>query len=96
MSLVKLGEQLGTLLEEKGKAYGDAFNTSADFLRLYFPSGVPVECYAEALAMIRIHDKFKRIATSRKDPMGEDPWKDIAGYAMLAYHSKRTNLSDPL
>ncbi len=32
--------------------------------------------------MIRILDKCFRIATHR-DALGEDPWQDVAGYALL-------------
>ncbi len=34
------------------------------------------------LALVRIFDKMKRIAT-QKDAFGESPFKDIAGYGLL-------------
>jgi hypothetical protein len=38
--------------------------------------------YQDLGAMIRILDKFFRIAT-KKDAFGESPWTDVAGYAIL-------------
>lgn len=36
------------------------------------------------LAIVRVFDKMMRIATD-KDAFGEDPWRDIAGYAILLH-----------
>lgn len=82
----KLGIELGELLESKQAAYGDSFGTAPAILGLLFPDGIPVLGYRDVLTIVRIIDKIGRICTAagKGDPMGEDPWRDIAGYAMLA------------
>ena len=81
--LIETAREIGALLEEKNEAYGDAFSKSEKILQVLFPEGVPVEQYCDLLAVTRILDKLFRIATN-KDAFGEDPWRDIAGYAILA------------
>lgn len=75
-----------SLLIEKRKAYGNAFFQSSSILQLLYPNGIPVESYNDALTILRICDKLFRIANSqgKRDSMNEDPWQDIAGYAILA------------
>ena len=81
-----LGYELGALLEEKQRAYGNVFSVTPAIIGLLFPDGIPVLAYRDLLTLVRILDKVGRITTAagRGDPMGEDPWRDIAGYAMLA------------
>ncbi len=74
---------LGKLLLEKQLAYGDSFGRAPKILSILFPSGVPVDRYADMLCIVRVLDKLSRIATDR-DAFGESPWNDIAGYAILA------------
>jgi len=69
--------------DEKQKAYGDSFGKSREVIRILYPDGISREQYADALAVIRVIDKLFRIATDR-DALGESPWQDIAGYALLA------------
>lgn len=78
----ELGERIGKLLEEKNAAYGNSFDDAGDFLKLLYPKGVSVEQMNDALCLVRIFDKMKRIATN-KDAFGESPYQDIAGYAIL-------------
>lgn len=78
----KLANGIGKLTDEKNKAYGDSFAQAGDFLRLLFPLGVPPDKYTDMLAIIRIFDKLKRIATD-KDALGESPYADICGYGLL-------------
>lgn len=81
-SLLDLATEIGNLVEEKNRAYGDSFAKTGDFLRLLYPNGIPPEKYGDALCIVRIFDKLKRIATD-KDALGESPYRDIAGYALL-------------
>lgn len=74
--------QVGTLVTEKNKAYGDSFSKSAAYLELLFPDGIPVDKYSDVLILIRDFDKNMRIANS-KDAFGESPYMDKAGYAIL-------------
>ena len=78
----ELGKEIGEIVDEKNEAYGDSFATSGEFLKLLWPDGIPPEDYGDALALVRIFDKCKRIAT-RKDAFGESPYRDIAGYGLL-------------
>jgi hypothetical protein len=82
MKYEKIGTEIGKLVDEKNAAYGDAFNKSADFLNLLYPDGVKPEQYGDMLALVRDFDKSMRIAT-HKDALGENPWRDKAGYGIL-------------
>lgn len=81
-----VAQDIGAILNEKAKAYGDSYKTGGDFVRLLYPNGVPVEAYDDLLTMVRMFDKMKRVANNpgQADPGGEDPFQDVAGYAILA------------
>lgn len=78
-----IGKELGALCDEKNAAYGDSFKRSGRLLETLYPNGIQAADMDDALAMVRVIDKMFRIAT-HKDAFGEDPWRDIAGYAILA------------
>lgn len=78
----KLGQEIGTLVDEKNAAYGDSFGQVGKFLEILYPNGIPVHAYTDALCIVRIFDKLKRIAT-KKDAFSESPYRDIGGYALL-------------
>ena len=82
MNYELLGKDVGALVDEKNKAYGDSFAKCGEFLRLLWPAGVPPADYGDMLGVIRIFDKLVRIATN-KDFGGESPFRDIAGYGLL-------------
>lgn len=71
------------LVIEKQAAYGDSFGKSGEVMRILYPDGVPPEKLEDALTVVRVIDKLFRIATDR-DALGESPWKDVLGYALLA------------
>lgn len=79
----EIAAEIGALVETKNAAYGDAFGKTEAFLRLLYPHGIGPEQYADALCIVRVWDKLNRIATDR-DALGESPWRDIAGYGVLA------------
>lgn len=86
-----LATSLGELLNEKQAAYGDAFGNMDDIFNILYPEGISPHQYEDILTIARIMDKIFRIANlpkSKKDTMGEEPWKDIAGYALLALSKK--------
>lgn len=83
----KIGESIGSLVDEKNRAYGDSFNKAGDFLKLLYPNGVQPEQYGDMLGLVRVFDKQMRIATA-KDALGENPWRDIGGYAILKSEEK--------
>jgi hypothetical protein len=77
-----IGAEIGRLVDKKQKAYGRSFEHVGQILRIIFSSGIRPDQYDDLGAMIRIIDKLFRIATSKK-AFGEDPWEDVAGYALL-------------
>ena len=77
-----LGSEVGKLVEEKQLAYGDSFGRSGECLRQMFPDGIKKEQYGDLLTIARILDKLFRIA-SDPDAFAENPYQDIAGYALL-------------
>jgi hypothetical protein len=78
----KIGNQIGSLVDEKNAAYGSSFSECHKILSVLYPNGIKPEQFTDALAIIRVIDKLFRIA-NKKDAFGESPWKDIAGYALL-------------
>lgn len=78
----QVGAAIGRIVDTKNAAYGDSFHRSGDILRILYPHGVRPDQFEDLLAMTRCIDKFFRIAT-KKTAFGEDPWQDIAGYALL-------------
>lgn len=78
----KIATELGKLVEEKQKAYGDSFSKSEEIIKVLYPDGVKPENYRDLLTLVRMIDKMFRIATS-KNAFGESPYRDIAGYALL-------------
>lgn len=84
-----LAEQVGHLVDEKNAAYGASFEQAGDFLKLLYPNGIPVDAYTDALCIVRIFDKLKRLGNSSNLPANEgkiDAWKDIVGYGLLGLH----------
>jgi hypothetical protein len=78
-----LGARIGALVDTKQAAYGDSFGKAGAILRILYPQGIPLEKVDDVLTVARVVDKLFRIATDR-DALGESPWGDIAGYALLA------------
>jgi hypothetical protein len=86
----QIGEEIGSLVDEKNAAYGSSFAECHKLLSVLYPNGIQPEQYTDALAIIRVIDKLFRIA-NKKNAFGESPWNDIAGYAILgvANHDKK-------
>lgn len=80
--LETIANEIGELVQEKNKAYGNSFGKSGDFLKLLYPDGIKPEQYQDMLLVVRIFDKQMRIA-NKKDAFGESPYRDIAGYGIL-------------
>lgn len=77
-------EEIGRLVADKQKAYGDSFGKAGKILEILYPNGIALDQYDDVLTIARIVDKLFRIATD-KDAMGESPWRDVNGYSLLAY-----------
>lgn len=83
----KTASQVADTVATKQAAYGDSFGRSGACLRQMYPHGINLEQYDDLLTIVRILDKLFRIATD-KDALGESPWHDIAGYAILGATAK--------
>ncbi|NBP56185.1 hypothetical protein EBU71_06570 [bacterium] len=84
-----LAEKIGKLVDDKNKAYGSSFDQAGDFLKLLYPNGIPVDAYTDALCIVRIFDKLKRLSNTNGLPANEgkiDAWKDIVGYGLLGLY----------
>ena len=88
-SFGELARDIGTLVEEKNKAYGSAFDKAGDFMRLLYPEGIKPEQYKDMLCTVRIFDKLMRIATSYEgtEERKIEAYSDIMGYALLGLRS---------
>jgi len=82
MKFKEKGLEIGSLVEEKNKAYGDAFAKTEQIIKVLYPNGIRPEQYRDLLGICRVLDKMFRIANN-KDAFAESPWKDIAGYGIL-------------
>ncbi|OPY13672.1 MAG: hypothetical protein A4E66_00674 [Syntrophus sp. PtaB.Bin001] len=77
-----IATEIGRLVDQKNAAYGDVFNKCPQYLLLLYPNGITPDQYPDMLALVRDFDKSMRIATN-KDALGENPWRDKAGYAIM-------------
>ncbi len=82
MDFGKTGQEVGKLVSEKQKAYGDSFGRSGDCLRQMFPDGIKPHQYDDLLTIARILDKLFRIAND-PEAFSENPYQDIVGYGLL-------------
>jgi hypothetical protein len=92
---IKLGEEIGILVGEKQRAYGDSFGRSGAVLREMFPDGIKPNQYGDLLTIARILDKLFRLA-NQPDAFNESPYRDICGYALLGInrHSFKETKND--
>jgi hypothetical protein len=84
-TFTELATDIGTLVEEKNKAYGSAFDKAGDFMRLLYPEGIKPDQYKDMLCIVRIFDKLMRIATSYEgtEEKKVEAYSDINGYSLL-------------
>lgn len=82
MNYEMIGADIGRLVTKKQAAYGDSFGKAGQIMAILYPAGIPPEKLDDALTIVRVIDKLFRIATDR-DALGESPWRDVAGYALL-------------
>lgn len=73
---------IADLVVKKQKAYGRSFHKAGQILEILYPDGIMPDQMHDVSVMVRMIDKFSRIAT---DPsaFGEDPREDVLGYALL-------------
>lgn len=87
-SFQKIAEEIGNLVTEKNKSYGDSFSKVSDFLKMLFPDGVKPEQYDDMLFIVRMFDKLMRIA-NQKNAFNDDAYADLMGYSLLAIERER-------
>ena len=92
-----IGMKIGDLITEKRVFYGDSFNRSHEIISILFPEGIPQESTHDLLAITRVVDKLFRLANRSKAREAglvdeESPWRDIAGYALLAIAQEEQTL----
>ena len=83
-----LAREIADLLEVKQAQYGNSVGTAPKILALLYPEGVRVDQYPDMLTIVRMLDKFKRVATAKADDP-EDPWQDLCGYPLLRLAERR-------
>lgn len=83
MSYEQMGAEIGRLVSDKQRAYGDSFGKSGTVMRILYPEGISLDQLDDALSVVRVIDKLFRIATDR-DAFGESPWRDVVGYGLRA------------
>lgn len=88
MSYAEIGKEIGELVQDRNKNYGNSFQQSGDIMRILFPNGIPPEKYTVVLALVRIIDKIFRLATN-PNYNGENCWQDMAGYCILMLGHER-------
>ena len=86
-TFASLAKEIAEIVAAKNVAYGNSFDVSGDFLRLLWPNGIQPNQYGDMLQLVRMFDKFKRIASGAP---GEDPHADLVGYALLGLRRKRS------
>ena len=79
----EIAAQMAKLVAEKNRAYGNSAINSTEIIKILYPKGVSPVQYQDFLLIIRVIDKLTRIATAN-DALGESPWRDILGYALIA------------
>lgn len=84
----KIATEVGKLVDKKNQAYGNSFTKAGEYLKILYPDGIPPEKYMDVLVLVRLFDKLMRVAT-KNDPFGEDPFEDIAGYALLGMNNRK-------
>lgn len=83
--LLTLGTSIGATLQQKNLAYGDSFSKTPAILEVLYPDGVKPSQYRNLLTLVRMLDKINRIAAQTGNSRdSEDPFTDLAGYAILA------------
>lgn len=89
----RIASHVAELVSAKGTTYGNCVGRVVTILHLLYPRGIPARAYDNVLLLAHALDKLCRLvhAAGERDPAGESPWLDVAGYALLALqqHERR-------
>lgn len=77
----KKGREIGALVDQKQKEYGDSWGKAAAILRALYPDGIKPDQYHDVLGVARVIDKLSRISNGNQGE--ENAWADLAGYGLL-------------
>jgi len=72
-----------SIVKEKNKEYGSAFQKVSEILNILFPNGIPTSKYHDVAILIRVLDKICRIASANDKDVKKDAWLDLTGYGLL-------------
>lgn len=78
---IEKATEIGKLVSEKNKQYGNAINNVDSILKILYPNGISVEQYKDLSVMVRMLDKMFRIAHGNKG--SENAYNDLCGYGLL-------------
>lgn len=83
-----LATEVGKLVDEKNRAYGDSFMKAGEFLKILYPNGIPPEKYIDALCIVRMFDKFLKLTTGSNN-LPEPVRQDIIGLSIRLYDQNK-------
>ena len=83
-----IADDMTSLLKAKRDSYGNNLACTPEIMKLMYPSGITHEQLDDFLILVRMVDKMFRIANGANFKLGEDAWKDLAGYAMCVLHDR--------
>jgi len=89
-AIVEVAEQIGKFISQKNESYGSAYGFVNKILRDLYAEKVEPNQYLDFVMIARVLEKISRIS-HHKQAFGEDPWKDIAGYALCRIAEEKTN-----
>ena len=78
--------ELGTLVADRNRTYGNSFAKTGEFLRLLYGEAISADRFNDALLLVRMFDKQMRSAAGHMS----DSYRDIAGYALLGHTQTNT------
>lgn len=89
----RAAHDLGDLLYQKQVAYGDARRKVFAILEILYADHrdengnyvLSPSVLRDIVTLVRMGDRLSRLASHKKDPMGEDPFVDLAGDAIIGH-----------
>jgi len=78
-----IARDVASMVKEKNREYGGAFQKVSHILSILFPNGIPTSKYHDVAILVRVLDKICRIASANDKDVKKDAWLDIVGYGLL-------------
>jgi len=83
LELESISLDVASIVKEKNREYGSAFQKVSHILSILFPNGIPTNKYHDVAILIRVLDKVCRIASANDKDVKKDAWLDLTGYGLL-------------